>query len=205
VNKAAKSDILKIYLIYNILSFNFTVYLVTVILAINKFFNLMKQICITILVVVFMQIISSEVNAQNTTPTLDQVKLMQQFIGSWQAKSGKDTLEIWEFHQYGKAFIINVSQVVNRQKTSLYINNIAFSSKEWKFKGFALWPNGSYSTWIGAFTSDKIFKGDMVQNFNPETAYIKLQNVFKNPNEWTLTHTNKDGVKILEYKFTKVK
>ena len=165
----------------------------------------MKQICLTIAVVVFMMIISSEINAQNTTSTLDQIKLMQQYVGTWQAKTGKDTLELWEFHQYGKSFIINVSQVVNKQKTSLYINNIAFSSKEGKFKGFALWPNGSYSTWIGAYTSDKIFSGDMVQNFNPETAYIKLQNVVKNPNEWTWTQINKEGKKILEYKFIKVK
>jgi len=165
----------------------------------------MKQICLTIVVALFMLTISKEINAQNTTQNLDQVKLMQQFLGSWQAKTGKDTLELWEFHQYGKAFIINVSQVVNKQKISLYINNIAFSTKEGKFKGFALWPNGSYTTWIGAYASDKIFKGDMVQNFNPETTFIKFQNVLKNPNEWTYAQTNKDGVKILEYKFIKIK
>jgi hypothetical protein len=45
----------------------------------------------------------------------------------------------------------------------------------------------------------------MVRNLNPETATIKREHVFANPNEWTLTSFNKDGVKTLEYKFKKVK
>lgn len=38
------------------------------------------------------------------------------------------------------------------------------------FKGFALYVNGKYTTWIGSWTSEKKFSIDVVQNFKPETV-----------------------------------
>jgi hypothetical protein len=130
---------------------------------------------------------------------------MNQYAGTWKADIGKDTAEIWECQQFGKASIINVYRVIKKQKTPLYINNIAFDPIEGHFKGFVLWPNGEYSTWIGLFTSEKRFTGDLVEDFNHEKAFVKLENVFENSKEWTYTQTRRDGVKILEYNFKKIK
>lgn len=165
----------------------------------------MKKFCLTTTVAVFLLIFSNGIQAQTVTNNLDQLKLMQQYLGTWQANAGKDTVEVWDFQQYGKAFIINVSQVIKGQNTPLYINNIAYDSKEGKFKGFALMNNGSYGTWTGLFTSEKKFEGNDVVDFNPATAYVKLENIFKNPKEWTFTNFNTDGVKTLEMKFVKIK
>jgi hypothetical protein len=150
-------------------------------------------------------IFSNGIQAQTTSTSPDQLKLMKSYLGKWQATTGKDTAELWDFQNYGSAFIINVHRVVKDVKTPLYKNNIAFDPKEGKFKGFALWTDAGYVTWIGSFTSEKMLSGDMVQNFTPGTSFIKFENVLVNPNEWTWTQFNKDGVKILEYKFIKVK
>jgi hypothetical protein len=165
----------------------------------------MKKICLTVTIAVYLLICFNGILAQSVSNKIDQLKLMQQYVGSWQADIGKDTSEIWECQQFGKASIIKVYQVIKGKKIPLYINNIGFDPGEDKFKGFVLWPNGEYSTWIGSFTSEKRFSGDLVQNFNPEKTFIELENIFENPKEWTWTQTTSSGLKILEYKFKKVK
>lgn len=165
----------------------------------------MKKIIYAIAIVLFLFVITDGIQAQNSSASLDQIKLMQQYVGSWQANIGKDTSEVWDTQQYGKAFIISVSQVIKGKKTPLYLNNICFDPKDSNFKGFVVWTDGSYSTWIGSFVNEKKFNGEMVQNFNPGTAYVKLENVFDNAKAWTWSQYNADGLKILEYKFIKVK
>jgi hypothetical protein len=165
----------------------------------------MKRFFLTTALAGFLLIFSNGIQAQTVTNNLDQLKLMQQYLGTWQANTGKDTVEVWEFQQYGKAFTINVSQIVNGKKTPMEINNLGFDSKEGKFKGYALWYNGGYTTWIGLFSSDKKFSGEMMQDFKSETTFIKFESVSVNLKEWDWTQFNATGTKILEYKFMKVK
>jgi hypothetical protein len=164
----------------------------------------MKKLCLTMIAVFFL-VCSIGVQAQTTQAQLNQMELMKQFLGTWQANAGKDTIEVWEFKQLGNAYLINTSQVVKGQKTPLYVNNMGFDSKAGKFKGYTLWLNGGYGTWIGSFTAKEKFLGDFVTDFNPETVYLKFQSVSVSPNEWIFTQITKDGVKTLEYKFNKVK
>jgi hypothetical protein len=165
----------------------------------------MKKFCLTITIAVFLFICLNGIQAQTVTAKLDQQKLMLQYLGTWQATGGKDTVVVWEFQQFGKAFTINVSQVIKDKKTPIELNNLGFDSKEGKFKGYALLDNGDYTTWIGSFTSDKKFSGDLLQDFKPETTFIKFECVTVNPKEWDWTEFNATGAKILEHKFMKVK
>jgi hypothetical protein len=165
----------------------------------------MKTLCLTVMAFVLLLLYTNGIQAQTTQTKLNQVELMKQLIGTWQANVGKDTIEVWDCQQYGKAFIINVHQVIKGQKTPLYINNLGFDSKEDKFKGYALWSGGAYSTWIGLYKTEKKFLVDMVQDFNPETTDTKFESVMENPKEWTWTQFNTDGVKTSELKFIKVK
>ncbi|MGD0754764.1 MAG: hypothetical protein ABR927_06850 [Bacteroidales bacterium] len=165
----------------------------------------MKKFCLTIAIAVFLLICSNGVQAQNTQTALNQVELMKQFLGSWQATVGKDTVEVWEAQLYGNAVITNVSQIIMGKKSPSYINNMCFDSKDGKLKGFILNYDGNYTTWIGLFSSQNNFSGDLVDNFNPEKAWTKFSIVFVNPKEWTLTMFNTNGVKTSENKFSKVK
>jgi hypothetical protein len=164
----------------------------------------MKPFFLTTMVVLLL-LCSNVTQAQSIQTKLNQVELMKQFLGTWQANAGTDTLEVWEFKQFGKAFILNIDRVVKGQKTPLNINNIVFNSELGKFKSFQLSTEGTYNTWIGLFTTEKKFNGDMVNNSNPETVWGKIQNVFDNPKEFTFTFSNTDSVVGEELKFVKVK
>jgi hypothetical protein len=164
----------------------------------------MKKICLVITVVVLL-LCSQGIQAQTTHSTLDQIELMKQFLGTWQANAGMDTVEVWEFQQFGKAFILNVTQVVKGKNTPQNINNIVFNSEEGKFKSFQLSSDGTYNTWIGSFTTEKKFIGEMVNNFKPETAWGKIQNSLTNSKEFIFTFSNTDGAIGEELKFIKIK
>ena len=163
----------------------------------------MKKLSSTTLIFVFFLFISNGIQGQ--TKQLNQLELQKQYTGTWQANVGKDTVEIWEIRQYGKASIINVSHVIKGQKTPYYVNNLGFDSKADKFKGYSLRPDGTFITWIGFYSSEKKFLVDLVDNFNPEKVTYKFEMVYTNPKEGIWTGYNTGGVKTSELKFVKVK
>ena len=56
---------------------------------------------IFLLVILTFTLLTKESYCQNSTQNLDQVKLMKQFVGLWNAKVGADTLIIWECTSFG--------------------------------------------------------------------------------------------------------
>lgn len=161
----------------------------------------MKKNYLTTVIAAFLLICSNGIQAQTN---LNQVELLKQFLGKWQTNMGKDTVEVWETQQYGNALVMNVSQIIKGLKSPNYINNMGFDQKDNKFKGYLLFPNGGYATWIGYFTAEKIFTVSLVQNFNPLVVQAKFQGVF-GTNEFVWTAINQSGVKIGEYRFSKGK
>jgi hypothetical protein len=165
----------------------------------------MKRVYLFVAVLSFLVITTGVLKAQTMQPQLNQVELMKQFLGSWQADYGKDTLEVWDCQQYGKAFLINVNQVIKGQKSPQYINNISFNSKEGKFYGFSLFTSGSRNTWIGSYVTEKKFNGDLITNFNPALLWGKIEIIFESSSAFTFKTLNKDGVMTSELKFKKMK
>jgi len=163
----------------------------------------MKKFCLAITALLLL-IFCAGLKAQTVPARLDQQKLMQQYLGTWQANAGKDTLEVWDFQQFGKTLIINTSNVIKGKKNPLYVNNLGFDAKESKFKGYVLMNDGSYGTWIGAFTSDKKFEGIDVVDFNTSMTYAKFENVMTDAKSFIWTSVGSDGSKSV-LKFSKVK
>jgi hypothetical protein len=146
------------------------------------------------------------IKAQKTQQQLNPAETWKAFIGTWQANVGKDSIEVWDYKPYGKAVVINVFTIIKGQKNPLYINNVIYDSKDGKYKGFVLYNDGDYNTWIAKYNDEnKSLKVDIVNDLNPETVWYKWEQVLVNPEEWTWTAFNKDGVKQWETKFTKVK
>jgi hypothetical protein len=164
-----------------------------------------KTFFLTTVMFVLVLICSNGIQAQTTQTKLDQVELMKQLVGTWQATVGKDTVEVWESQLYGKGVMTNVYQIIKGNKSPSYMNNMCFDSKDGKLKGFILNHDGNYTTWIGLFGTEKNFSGDLVDNFNPEKAWAKFEFIFANPKEWTLTMHDTNGIKTSENKFSKVK
>ena len=154
-------------------------------------------------VIVLFILCSFETQAQTKPPKLNQIELYKQFVGNWQAEIGVDSIEVRECREYGMAFVIDVYRVINGKKIPLYVNNISFDGNDGKFKGFLLYPNSGYFTWIGNFTDKNAFSGKIVFNFMPEVVWSEFHAVFINPNEFTCTNFNQEGDQILEMKFRK--
>jgi len=152
--------------------------------------------------VVFISFACNLLMAQN----VDQLKMMEKYIGKWQANRGKDTVEIWDYKPYGShAFIVDIYQIIKGKNTPVSFNPISYDPKTGKFYGFTLLVSGYYGTWIGSFSSETKFDGDMLGNFNPQPVYGRLENIFKNPNEWTCALYSTEGIKYLQLDFVKIK
>jgi hypothetical protein len=165
----------------------------------------MKKLYLTNVITLFLLICSDAIVAQSRDTNLDQLKLMQQYVGTWKQIPDKDTSEVFEIQQFGKAFINHGYRVIKGTKSFFYLEDYGYSSKEDKFKGFILWPDGNYYTWLGSFTSDKKLSGEFVQDFDPGKVIGKFEIVLETPTSMTITQVNTSGIKKPEYKYSKVK
>jgi len=164
-----------------------------------------KAFLLSAMMFVFLLICSAGIQAQTAKSNLDQVKLMPQRLGTWEATGDKDTTWVREHKEYGKAYTANVYYIVKGAKTPYYMSNSSFDSKEGKFKGFTLYAGGVYTTWIGLWTTEKKFSLDVVQNFKPETVSAKVEYIYETPTTMTENRFSAAGVKMLERKYKKVK
>ena len=164
-----------------------------------------KTFFLTTLMFVFLLMSSTGMHAQTVKSTLDQTKLMQQLLGTWEATVSKDTIEVWDCQQYGKSYITHVSLVIKGKKSPFYIANSCIDTKEGNIKGFNLNASGDYATWKGSWTTEKKFSLNVVQNFRPETVNFKGELLFETPTNMTFTFFNTDGIKTGENKYNKVK
>ena len=164
----------------------------------------MKILSLTAAIFVCILFLSDETHGQTVTSSLDQLKLMEQFVGTWQLTTGSDTV-IAEFQKYGKAFVENDYSVKNGKKAWGSIWTYGFSPDEGKFKIFAVMLTGDYLTIIGSFTAEKKWVQEIVLNFIPEKVLQRGEFVFDAPTIATATSFNSHGVKTEEYKFIKIK
>lgn len=164
----------------------------------------MKKFCF-LTTVVLLLFCSGSIIAQTKQEQPNALEKMKQFLGSWQAIAGKDTIELWEWQLYGKAMTVNVSHIIKGQKTPLYLNNLGFDKRDGKIKGYAMWPDGGYITWISVFDPANKFLGEAMDNFIPGTTWGKFEMAILNPKEWTWKMWDMNGKITQELKFSKVK
>jgi len=164
-----------------------------------------KTFFLVTVIVVFILMCSTGIHAQTAKSNLDQSKLMQQWLGTWETILGKDSIEVWECQKYGKSFIGSVSRVLKGKKSPFYIANICIDSKEGNIKGFNLFTSGDCSTWIALWTTEKKLSLEAIKNFKPETVYEKYELFYETPTKMTATTFSTDGTKKGELKFNKVK
>ena len=164
----------------------------------------MKKLCPVALICVCFLFFTNGIKGQTVTSNLDQLKLMEQFLGTWEMPAGGDTV-IVEIQKFGKAFVENDFSVKNGKKDWGSIWTYGFSPAEGKFKIFAVQATGDYLTVIASFTTEKKWVQEIVQNFNPEKVLQRGEFVFDTPTTATATSYNSEGVKTEEYKFIKIK
>jgi hypothetical protein len=164
----------------------------------------MKTIRLISIIVAFLLFYPDEIQAQTIPKKLNQSELIKQFLGTWQHNSGKDSIDVWQVNQYENAFVTYLHLVINGKKSFTYAEDWGYSLSDDNFKGYVLYPSGNYETWIGSFTSENIFNGAFIKDFNHDIVIQKFYLKIENPTCFTSVFLNKDGVIAGEFKFCKV-
>ena len=164
----------------------------------------MKKFWLTTAIALLIMDCSNGLQAQTNVSNVDQLNLMEKFLGNWQLDGDKDTLVVNEFQRYGKAFVETYYQIIDGKNTWLSIWSYSFFPKEGKFKFFGLNSNGGYSTWIASFTTENVWIQYRIQNFNPEKVLAKAEIRFIDPDHITVTFYNSADVKTGEQRWSKV-
>jgi hypothetical protein len=139
--------------------------------------------------------------------TPDQLKSVQQMIGTWQGNINNDTIEIWDVRQYGKGVTIYSYYVVKGIRTARYINVIAVDVKKKMLRGFIVYINGDHSTWTGKFNTEKSLNYGIINDFDINTCQIEVELEYETPTPTTMTKVDwkLDGPKISEQVYKKIK
>jgi hypothetical protein len=165
----------------------------------------MKTLRATTMIMAFLILCLNGMQAQTTQAKLNQVELAKQFLGTWQANTGKDTVQMWEGKPYGKTLITNVYMVIKGIKSDSYLSCFGYDDRDDKLKGYNLFANADFGTWIGVFTTGKMLKIEGLDTYKPEIIWWKAEFEFKTPTEVFIRNFNSEGVKTGEWTFKKVK
>lgn len=164
----------------------------------------MKKICSTTMIAVFLLLFSNEISAQTIQSKLNQMELMKQLLGTWQRTTDEGTVEILETKLFGEAVIITLTDEIKGEKSPVFMELSGFDDRDGKIKGFLVFPNGKYVTWIGQFITEKTIRGNVVDNFNPEVILWIHEYVILNPKEIMSIGYDSKGIKTDESKFSKI-
>jgi len=164
----------------------------------------MKPFCSTTMIAVFLLLFSNEISAQTLQPKLNQMELMKQLLGTWQRTTDEGTVEILETKLFGEAVIITFTNEIKGEKFPVFMELSGFDDRDGKIKGFLVFPNGKYVTWIGQFITEKTIRGNVVDNFNLEVILWIHEYVILNPKEIMSIGYDSKGIKTGESKFSKI-
>ena len=163
----------------------------------------MKKLGLTTVIIVSLTFLFSGMQGQTTQ--LDQIKLMNGQLGTWQTVLNKDTTEIAEFQQYEGAYLEHMYIVINGKKSLNMVNVFSFDPNEGKFKGFVVFTNGESATWTGSYVNEKTFNLVVGKDFKPDIVYFKTETTQVSPTSQTSITYNPQGIKTGEVKNTKIK
>ena len=165
----------------------------------------MKKYYLTTTIVLSLLILSNGIHGQTTQTQLDEIKLTQRFIGSWQQDVGKDSIILWEVQQHNKAFISTAYTVFDGNKMFYFSQNWSFRPKEGISKGLNLYRGGGYLTWIASFTSENKWSVSFVRDFDPEEVVSTVEMVLETPTRALVESFNLKGKKTGEQRWHKIK
>jgi hypothetical protein len=137
----------------------------------------MKTLSLTI---VFLLLCTLGIQAQNPQTKLNQIKLMEQFIGSWKSEIGKDSTRFWDAKSYGTGLECNYKsmskgEIITEGKELYgYDKNIdkCLDAVLYKGKDIAI-----YTFWF--ISKSKYIMFPYSEMSNTERATFKVEGEFK--------------------------
>jgi hypothetical protein len=136
-------------------------------------------------------LLTNESFSQNSTQNLNQVELMKQFVGSWNAKVGNDTLIIWECASFGHGIEFVIKSEIKGVESIEGKTLMGYDVKNGKLLEAIILKNSPNIMLAPCwFTSPKTC--EQIQNddiSHPETARWKWSIEFKTVDLFILTET----------------
>ena len=164
----------------------------------------MKNMIMIALIAMFSFAHPIEVNGQPEAHHLDQIKLMEQFLGIWQMNRGQDSVIIAEYRKQGKAFVETDYDVIRGNKSFRSIWGYSFSPQYNNFKIFELNADGSYKTWIGFFEEDNKWVQQLANDFNLPKEGGRYELVFDTQAKIMVSLYNSDKIRTWETSLTRI-
>ena len=162
----------------------------------------MKIFYKTILIAGFVLIGTFELQAQTTDNKLNQVDLMNKFVGRWTCDLGKDTVLIGENTAFGMGLVCNNHIIANGKILNSVKQLYGYDKKIDKFIVAELSESSPViEICTGWFTSQNT--GELVVT-NPDNAPFRFRFEFKNADMIVQSAIQNDKV-IKEITFTRVK
>lgn len=166
----------------------------------------MKTTISKFLFVVFLSVIVIGIQAQNVKTNLNQKELVKQFEGKWQAPSGKDSVEVWEWQPYGNAYSFDITVIANKKESSNYKNFWYYDNNLGKFYGAQIFHHGWWAGgWNGLFTEQNKLVIDYYPLSDPAKILSKIEFVIDSKDKFTMTSKIMATGKVSVWKFTRVK
>ena len=151
----------------------------------------------------------TNLQAQSSQSELDQVELMKQFIGTWEAEWGEDTV-IWVMTPLEKGYE-HIIHRKTKEGTFLYLTGIGGFTDDYKT---CLWyflrPNGAITRNMGEFLSNKKIKFKRYDHYHKDffrTYEITLHTPDKLTEivRWKSEDGTWDDANVFELTYTRVK
>jgi len=132
----------------------------------------------------------SIIQAQNTKVKIDQVDFMQNFIGTWKAESGRDTIIVFNVVPYGKGSEREFTMSTKGKVISSAKMLFGYDEENDKIIEAVIYkasPNLMINVWWA--TSQNTSEGVLLKDIsNPGNAIFKMKCELISPDEFILTH-----------------
>lgn len=126
---------------------------------------------------------SVNLQAQSNENSLDQVELLKQFIGTWEAEIAEDTSITWETIPLGKGFEATFTWKAKGEAYLTARGICGFAKRYQKVNMFILYPGGSIQRSLGEFVSETKMHMD-TYNYDHSKVWTKFEIDFPTPDSW---------------------
>ena len=166
----------------------------------------MKKIYTIAMIGFLMLLIIKPIQAQTTQNKLNQIELMKQFLGTWQAQMAKDTIQVDEFTAFGPGVVGTIKNITKGKVISSTKELWGYDQKNDKIIFATIWDSSpEISLWAYWFTSKNSCEGVSYQDIsNPDKAIVKYKMVIKSSDSYVLTMLQ-NNKPVAEVTFTRVK
>jgi hypothetical protein len=150
----------------------------------------MKTLCRATMVTVLLLLSIHIMQAQTPTVKIDQVEFMQNFIGSWKAEAGKDTIIVFDVFPFGKGSERELTVSTKGKVISSAKMLFGYDEEKDKIIEAVIYkssPNLMINVWWA--TSLNTSDGVQIKDISdPENAAFRMKSELKSPDSFTLTH-----------------